>query len=160
MGCDAMVVQASSAIVSGDHKSLSPHPALRHYPSPAPAPATAAISATAELAAAPSQPLQPLPVTSIRQSGSGDSGSGPPHSAAGCREAECTIAAASELARSTNLDTGLTATEIDQRRTIYGWNETAIPAESLWLLFGRKFWGLSSWMLELVIVVSAALQRW
>ncbi len=75
-------------------------------------------------------------------------------------DAERAIAAANELVKSSNLETGLSMREVDARRHQYGWNETVKEPESIWLLTGKKSWGLSPWILEIVIVVSAALGKW
>jgi len=56
-----------------------------------------------------------------------------------------------------NPDTGLTSTEADVRRKEHGYNEVAEQKGHPLLMFLGKFWGLSAWMLELIMVVSAAL---
>jgi plasma-membrane proton-efflux P-type ATPase len=56
-----------------------------------------------------------------------------------------------------NPDTGLTPTDVDVRRKEHGFNEVAEQKAHPLLMFLGKFWGLSAWMLELIMVVSAAL---
>jgi H+-transporting ATPase len=55
---------------------------------------------------------------------------------------------------------GLTEEEAKHRLEIYGFNEVPERKASPWLLFLRKFWGLTAWMLEAVIVLSLALQKY
>jgi len=56
-----------------------------------------------------------------------------------------------------NPDTGLTSAEVDVRRTEHGYNEVAEIKGHPILMFLGKFWGLSAWMLELIMVLSAVL---
>jgi plasma-membrane proton-efflux P-type ATPase len=56
-----------------------------------------------------------------------------------------------------NPDTGLTASEVDSRRKDHGYNEVAEKKDHPIRLFLGKFWGLSAWMLELIMVLSAIL---
>jgi plasma-membrane proton-efflux P-type ATPase len=58
-----------------------------------------------------------------------------------------------------NPDTGLTNAEVDGRRKEYGYNEVAETKGHPVLMFLGKFWGLSAWMLELIMVVSAVLGK-
>jgi H+-transporting ATPase len=58
-----------------------------------------------------------------------------------------------------NLDTGLTQAEVDTRRKAHGYNEVAEEKAHPVLRFLSKFWGLSAWMLELIIVLSAVLHK-
>jgi len=55
---------------------------------------------------------------------------------------------------------GLTEEEAKHRLEIYGFNEVPERKASPWLLFLRKFWGLTAWMLEAVIVLSLVLQKY
>ncbi len=59
-----------------------------------------------------------------------------------------------------NPATGLTAAEVDASRKIHGYNEVAEQKEHPALQFLRKFWGLSAWMLELIMVLSAVLRNY
>jgi H+-transporting ATPase len=52
---------------------------------------------------------------------------------------------------------GLAPDEVAVRRKQYGYNEVAITKSHPFLVFLGKFWGLSAWMLELIIVLSAVL---
>ena len=59
-----------------------------------------------------------------------------------------------------NADTGLTQGEVDLRRKEHGYNEVALVKGRPVLDFLRKFWGISAWMLELIIVISAVLRKY
>ena len=56
-------------------------------------------------------------------------------------------------------DTGLTTAEVDARRKEHGYNEVAEKKEHQVLRFLSKFWGLSAWMLELIMLLSAFLRK-
>jgi plasma-membrane proton-efflux P-type ATPase len=56
-----------------------------------------------------------------------------------------------------NPDAGLTHAEVDIRRKEHGFNEVAEQKGHPLLMLLGKFWGLSAWMLELIMVVSAVL---
>lgn len=56
-----------------------------------------------------------------------------------------------------NPDTGLARSEVDTRRNEHGYNEVAEKAKHPVLKFFGKFWGVSAWMLELIMVLSAVL---
>jgi len=56
-----------------------------------------------------------------------------------------------------NPDNGLTHAEVDVRRKENGYNEVAVKKGHPVLKFLRKFWGISAWMLELIMVLSAVL---
>jgi H+-transporting ATPase len=58
-----------------------------------------------------------------------------------------------------NADTGLTHAEVEASRKEHGYNEVAVKKEHPVLLFLRKFWGISAWMLELIMVLSAVLRK-
>jgi len=59
-----------------------------------------------------------------------------------------------------NPDTGLTQAEVALRREEHGYNEVAEQKEQPILSFLRKFWGVSAWMLELIMVLSAVLRKY
>jgi plasma-membrane proton-efflux P-type ATPase len=59
-----------------------------------------------------------------------------------------------------NPDTGLTPAEVDVRRKEHGYNEVAEEKGHPVLIFLRKFWGVSAWMLELIMVLSAVLRKY
>ena len=59
-----------------------------------------------------------------------------------------------------NADTGITNTEVGARRKEQGYNEVAETKAHPALKFLRKFWGISAWMLELIIVLSAVLGKY
>src|SRR5580658_1645065 len=56
-----------------------------------------------------------------------------------------------------NPATGLTHTDVDLRRKQDGYNEVAVKKEHPLLKFLKKFWGISAWMLELIMILSAVL---
>ena len=59
-----------------------------------------------------------------------------------------------------NPETGLTRAEVDTRRKEHGYNEVAEKKGHPLLKFLRKFWGISAWMLELIMVLSAVLRKY
>jgi H+-transporting ATPase len=59
-----------------------------------------------------------------------------------------------------NTDVGITEVEVYARRKEHGYNEVAETKGHPVLKFLRKFWGISAWMLELIIVLSAALGKY
>jgi len=59
-----------------------------------------------------------------------------------------------------NVGTGLTKAEVDVRRKEQGYNEVAEAKGHPVFKFLRKFWGISAWMLELIIVLSAVLGKY
>ncbi len=58
-----------------------------------------------------------------------------------------------------NPDTGLTSQEVLASRKEHGYNEVAVQKEHPLLKFLGKFWGISAWMLELIMVLSAVLRK-
>ena len=56
-----------------------------------------------------------------------------------------------------NPDVGLNYSEVDDRRKEHGYNEVAEKREHPVLKFLGKFWGISAWMLELIMILSAVL---
>ena len=59
-----------------------------------------------------------------------------------------------------NADAGLTTAEVEVRRKEQGYNEVAAAKGHPVLTFLRKFWGISAWMLELIIILSAVLEKY
>jgi plasma-membrane proton-efflux P-type ATPase len=59
-----------------------------------------------------------------------------------------------------NPATGLTGSEVESRRKENGFNEVAEKKGHPFLQFLGKFWGLSAWMLELIMVLSAVLKKY
>jgi H+-transporting ATPase len=57
-------------------------------------------------------------------------------------------------------DTGLTRGEVDSRRKKHGYNEVAEKRRHPVLKFLSKFWGISAWMLELIMALSAVLRHY
>ena len=56
--------------------------------------------------------------------------------------------------------TGLTQAEVKVRRKEHGYNEVAEKKQHPVLKFLGKFWGISAWMLELIMVLSAVLGKY
>ena len=56
-------------------------------------------------------------------------------------------------------ETGFARTDVDTRRKAHGFNEVAEKKEHPALVFLGKFWGLSAWMLEQIMVLSAVLAK-
>ena len=59
-----------------------------------------------------------------------------------------------------NPETGLAHGELDARRKAHGYNEVAEQKEHPLLKFLGRFWGLSAWMLELIMLLSLVLQNY
>src|SRR5664280_127500 len=59
-----------------------------------------------------------------------------------------------------NPDTGLTHADVEIRWKEHGYNEVAATKGHPVLKFLRKFWGISAWMLELIMVLSVALGKY
>jgi H+-transporting ATPase len=59
-----------------------------------------------------------------------------------------------------NPDTGLTNAEVEVHRKEHGYNEVAEQQGHPLRLFLGKFWGVSAWMLELIMVLSAILGKY
>ena len=55
---------------------------------------------------------------------------------------------------------GLTQTEVATRRRTHGYNEVAEHKGHPVLMFLGKFWGVSAWMLEMIMVLSAILGKY
>jgi magnesium-transporting ATPase (P-type) len=58
-----------------------------------------------------------------------------------------------------NSGTGLTHGEVEIRRKAHGDNQVAEKKRHPALNFLRKFWGISAWTLELIMVLSAVLGK-
>ena len=59
-----------------------------------------------------------------------------------------------------NPDAGLSSVEVVARRKEHGYNEVAETKGHPVLKFLGKFWGISAWMLELIMVLSAVLRKY
>jgi len=57
-------------------------------------------------------------------------------------------------------ETGLARADVDSRREQHGYNEVLERQEHPLLGFLKKFWGLSAWMLEAIIILSAFLHKY
>ncbi len=56
-------------------------------------------------------------------------------------------------------ETGLSRAQVEARRAENGYNEVPERRENLVLRFLAKFWGLSAWLLELIMILSAVLGK-
>ncbi len=59
-----------------------------------------------------------------------------------------------------NPESGLAHAEVDTRRREHGYNEVAEQKSHPLLMFLGKFWGVSAWMLEMIMVLSAVLGKY
>lgn len=59
-----------------------------------------------------------------------------------------------------NPGTGLSGAEVESRRKEHGYNEVAEKKEHPIWAFLRKFWGISAWMLELIMILSVVLGKY
>ena len=57
-------------------------------------------------------------------------------------------------------ESGLKTEEAEKRLKRYGYNEVPEKKANPYLSFAKKFWGLSAWMLEAIIILSWFLQRY
>lgn len=55
---------------------------------------------------------------------------------------------------------GLTDADVEDRRKEYGYNEVAVQRGHPALRFLRKFWGISAWMLEVIMILSIVLRKY
>jgi len=60
----------------------------------------------------------------------------------------------------TDLNLGLKKTEVERRRQRFGYNEVSEKKAHPVLSFLKKFWGLTAWMLELIMVLSWILHKY
>ena len=58
-----------------------------------------------------------------------------------------------------NPETGLTRAEAATRQKTHGYNEVAVQKGHPVRAFLAKFWGLSAWMLEMIMVLSLVLRK-
>ncbi|MGQ9556225.1 MAG: cation-transporting P-type ATPase, partial [Anaerolineae bacterium] len=72
---------------------------------------------------------------------------------------ELDVAAAARALES-DLEAGLKQSEAQARLAAYGHNEVQERKTNPWLRFAKKFWGLSAWMLELIILLSLLLGKY
>jgi H+-transporting ATPase len=59
-----------------------------------------------------------------------------------------------------NAETGLTRTDVYDRRKEHGYNEVVEQKGHPFLRFLGKFWGISAWMLELIMILSIFLKKY
>src|SRR5512141_32360 len=57
-------------------------------------------------------------------------------------------------------DAGLAPAEVEARRKEHGYNEVAVQKEHPVRIFLGKFWGMSAWMLEVIMLLSAFLHKY
>jgi H+-transporting ATPase len=71
---------------------------------------------------------------------------------------EATVDEVINLLRS-DVENGLKEAEAEKRLKRYGYNEVSEKKVNPYLSFAKKFWGLTAWMLEAIIILSWFLQR-
>jgi H+-transporting ATPase len=59
-----------------------------------------------------------------------------------------------------NMKMGLTSSEVEERLRQFGFNDVPEKKSNPIIMFAKKFWGLTAWMLEIIIVLSWFLQRY
>jgi len=59
-----------------------------------------------------------------------------------------------------DVENGLKEAEAENRLKRYGYNEVSEKKANPYLSFAKKFWGLTAWMLEAIIILSWLLQRY
>jgi H+-transporting ATPase len=59
-----------------------------------------------------------------------------------------------------DLNTGLKSTEVENRLKQYGYNEVVEKKVNPAARFAKNFWGLTAWMLEIIIILSYFLHRY
>jgi plasma-membrane proton-efflux P-type ATPase len=98
----------------------------------------------------------------VRATRSGPGAESPPSKPAGVKPLDIASASVPDglAALHVNPDTGLTPAEVETRRREHGYNEVAETKGHPILRFLRKFWGISAWMLELILVLSAVLGKY
>ena len=74
---------------------------------------------------------------------------------------DITMASVSDTLKTLDVNpaTGLTRAQVDARRKTHGYNEIAEQREHPVRKFLGKFWGMSAWMLELIMILSAVLRK-
>ncbi|MGF3521951.1 MAG: plasma-membrane proton-efflux P-type ATPase [Candidatus Bathyarchaeia archaeon] len=60
----------------------------------------------------------------------------------------------------TNLETGLSTREVQERLAKYGYNEIAEKKVSFFVRLGKRFWGIIPWMLEATVIVTLVLGKY
>jgi hypothetical protein len=70
------------------------------------------------------------------------------------------VAQDQQAAGRVNPQTGLTLAEVDALRRKHGYNEVAEKKGHPVLMVLGKFWGVSAWMLELIMILSAVLRKY
>lgn len=60
----------------------------------------------------------------------------------------------------TEIHQGLSQSEVEKLRMEFGYNEVLAKKKNPILLFAKKFWGLTAWMLELIIILSWFLNKY
>ena len=63
-----------------------------------------------------------------------------------------------ESVPTTDIDVGLTATEVEAAREKWGWNEIETPTTPLYILFLRQFTGFMSIIILIAAVVAFAVE--
>ena len=86
---------------------------------------------------------------------------GPPPGPSAATPPDIAAASVSDTLKTLDVDpaTGLAPAQVDARRKAHGYNEVAEQREHPVRKFVGKFWGVSAWMLELIMVLSAVLRK-
>ena len=79
---------------------------------------------------------------------------------AGATEIASASVADTLAALAVNPESGLARQEVDSRRIEHGFNEVAEQKSHPLLIFLGKFWGVSAWMLELIMLLSVFLGKY
>ena len=75
-------------------------------------------------------------------------------------EIDSASVAAALAALNVSAQSGLAASDVVARRGVYGYNEVAERKQHPVRQILRKFWGLSAWMLELIMIISGLLGKY
>jgi magnesium-transporting ATPase (P-type) len=60
----------------------------------------------------------------------------------------------------TNVDVGLSVTDVETLREKYGWNEIPPPSTPLYMLFVHQFTGFLAVLIELAAIISLSVKDW
>jgi magnesium-transporting ATPase (P-type) len=60
----------------------------------------------------------------------------------------------------TNIDVGLSASDVEMLREKYGWNEIPAPSTPLYMLFVHQFTGFLAILIEVAAIISLSVEDW
>lgn len=104
----------------------------------------------------PPQPLSPTQIQGENESPASKKLASHPSSFSG----EDPLAKYEDIASIADVHKGLSQATVDSQRETYGFNETVEKETPLWLIFARKFYGLTPFMITAAMIISFALQEW